>query len=34
MNRPSFLRGCRIVDLSMGWAGPLATRILPTWARK
>ena len=22
------LRGCRIVDLSMGWAGPLATRHL------
>ena len=28
MSRPTFLRGCRIVDLSMGWAGPLATRHL------
>ncbi|MDE0265140.1 MAG: CoA transferase [Bryobacterales bacterium] len=28
MSRPAFLRGCRIVDLSMGWAGPLATRHL------
>lgn len=28
MSRPTFLRGFRIVDLSMGWAGPLATRHL------
>ena len=28
MSRPTFLQGCRIVDLSMGWAGPLATRHL------
>lgn len=28
MSRPNFLRGIRIVDLSMGWAGPLATRHL------
>ena len=28
MSRPDFLRGIRIVDLSMGWAGPLATRHL------
>ena len=28
MSRPEFLRGVRIVDLSMGWAGPLATRHL------
>ena len=28
MSRPDLLRGIRIVDLSMGWAGPLATRHL------
>ena len=28
MSRPEFLRGIRIADLSMGWAGPLATRHL------
>lgn len=28
MSRPTFLQGLRIVDLSMGWAGPLATRHL------
>ena len=28
MPRPSFLKGLRIVDLSMGWAGPLAGRHL------
>ena len=28
MKRPNFLRGIRIIDLSMGWAGPLATRHL------
>ena len=28
MNRPDLLAGVRIVDLSMGWAGPLATRHL------
>ena len=28
MKRAGFLSGCRIVDLSMGWAGPLATRHL------
>lgn len=28
MTKTTFLRGCRIVDLSMGWAGPLATRHL------
>lgn len=28
MSDRRFLRGCRIVDLSMGWAGPLATRHL------
>jgi crotonobetainyl-CoA:carnitine CoA-transferase CaiB-like acyl-CoA transferase len=26
--RPDLLRGVRIIDLSMGWAGPLATRYL------
>ena len=28
MKRPDLLRGIRIIDLSMGWAGPLATRHL------
>ena len=28
MSRPSFLKGLRVVDLSMGWAGPLAARHL------
>ena len=28
MNRPGLLAGLRVVDLSMGWAGPLAARHL------
>ncbi len=28
MSRPTILRGLRVVDLSMGWAGPLAARQL------
>ncbi len=28
MSRPEFLKGVRVVDLSMGWAGPLAARHL------
>ena len=28
MNRPDLLQGVRVVDLSMGWAGPLAARHL------
>ena len=28
MSRPDLLRGVRVVDLSMGWAGPLAARHL------
>jgi len=28
MSRPSLLAGVRVVDLSMGWAGPLAARHL------
>ena len=28
MNRPDLLAGVRVVDLSMGWAGPLAARHL------
>ena len=28
------LHGIRVIDLSMGWAGPLAARHLAIWARK
>ena len=28
MTRPGILAGVRVVDLSMGWAGPLAARHL------